>query len=40
MEDNPGGGVTEIMLATEKVKACQIEIANRALEVTLLVLKM
>ena len=30
----------EIMLTNEKVRACQIEIANRALEVTLLVLNM
>lgn len=30
----------EIMLAKEKIKACQVEIANHALEITLIVLDM
>ncbi|XP_038877307.1 uncharacterized protein LOC120069590 [Benincasa hispida] len=30
----------EIMLATEKIKACQVEVANRALDVTLIILDM
>ncbi|XP_038887774.1 uncharacterized protein LOC120077802 [Benincasa hispida] len=30
----------EIMLATEKIKACQVEVANRALDVTLIILVM
>ena len=30
----------EIMLVKERIKACQVEIANRVLEVTLIVLNM